>query len=62
MKRAKKTLAKESSLVKKKADQIHMNRFFDKIIKNIDDDPSSFYNNEDPVEDIHKQLENLNIN
>ncbi len=31
-----------------------MDHFFDEIIKNIDDDFSSFYDDEDPVENIHK--------
>ncbi|GES97145.1 hypothetical protein GLOIN_2v1482738 [Rhizophagus clarus] len=63
MKRAKKTLTKESDPSKKKADQIHSDRFLlEGIIKNMGDDPSDFHDEDDPVEEMRRQIEDLHIN
>jgi hypothetical protein len=62
MKRAKKTLAKESGPGKKKADQIHTDRFLDEVLKNMGDDPAGFDDEDDPVEEMRRQLEDLHIN
>ncbi|CAG8842111.1 29181_t:CDS:1, partial [Gigaspora margarita] len=39
MKQAKKTLDKEPGPAKKKADKIHIDRFLDKVLENMGDDP-----------------------
>ena len=61
MKRAKRTLAKEPDPGKKKADQVHSDRFFKEVIKNMGDDPGGF-DEVDPVEEMRRQLEDLHIN
>ncbi|KAF0516137.1 hypothetical protein F8M41_017155 [Gigaspora margarita] len=64
MKHAKKTLAKKPGPGREKANKIHVDHFLDEVLKNMDDDPdpNSFYANVDPVEDMRRQLEDLQIN
>ncbi|KAF0554673.1 hypothetical protein F8M41_019016 [Gigaspora margarita] len=63
MKRAKKTLAKKPGPGKEKTDKIHIDQFLNDLVKDDPDpDPNSLYNNDGPIEDIRKQLEDLHIN
>ncbi|KAF0555163.1 hypothetical protein F8M41_017928 [Gigaspora margarita] len=64
MKHAKKTLAKKPGPGREKADKICVDHFLDEVLKNMGDDPdpNGFYDNVDPVEDMHRQLEDLKIN
>ncbi|KAF0498514.1 hypothetical protein F8M41_020533 [Gigaspora margarita] len=64
MKHAKRTLAKKPGPEREKADKIRVDYFLDEVLKNMDDDPdpNSFYANVDPVEDMRRQLEDLQIN
>ncbi|KAF0551150.1 hypothetical protein F8M41_023568 [Gigaspora margarita] len=64
MKHAKKTLAKKPGSGREKANKICVDHFLDEVLKNMGDDPdpNSFYADVDPVEDMHRQLENLQIN
>ncbi|KAF0491438.1 hypothetical protein F8M41_021817 [Gigaspora margarita] len=64
IKHAKKTLAKKPGPGREKADKIRVDHFLDKVLKNMDEDPdpNSFYADVNPVEDMHRQLEDLHIN
>ncbi|KAF0335169.1 hypothetical protein F8M41_016698 [Gigaspora margarita] len=64
MKYAKKTLAKKSGSGREKADKIHIDHFLNEVLKNMGDDPNpnGFYDDVDPVEDMCRQLEDLQIN
>ncbi|KAF0517734.1 hypothetical protein F8M41_016873 [Gigaspora margarita] len=54
MKQAKKSLAKKPSPSKEKADKIHLDRFLNDLVKDEPDpDPNSFYEDDDPIEDIY---------
>ncbi|CAG8608935.1 10734_t:CDS:2 [Ambispora leptoticha] len=55
MKQAKKTLSKKPGPGKEKADKIHIDRFLNDLVKDDPDpDPNSFYDDDDPIEDIHE--------
>ncbi|KAF0436887.1 hypothetical protein F8M41_004625 [Gigaspora margarita] len=64
IKHAKKTLAKKPGPAREKADKICVDYFLDEVLKNMgnDPDPNSFYADVDPVEDMRRQLEDLQIN
>ncbi|KAF0428471.1 hypothetical protein F8M41_005850 [Gigaspora margarita] len=64
IKHAKKTLAKKPGPGREKADKIHVDHFLDEVLKNMNNnsEPNSSYANVDPVKDMHRQLEDLQIN